>query len=177
MRRDWQICDKDIEDAHREQKVKIAAVCLNPGDVMYILPFILTQFHSKFLIFLSENYYFDLDVGFVVFGRIFDSLVPHGTPANLSLARRRALQFHYIAPNTPRVPTEERLRLFGGEGRGNSVLVFVFFMMHPQTQTRKKNRKIDISNKKISFSSIMKVLYVKRMRESETFQQQREGIV
>jgi hypothetical protein len=34
MRRDWQICDKDIEDAHKEKRARIAAVCLNPGDVM-----------------------------------------------------------------------------------------------------------------------------------------------
>ena len=48
---------------------------------------------------------------------VFDGMVPHGTPHNRTAARRRALQFHYIPKDTPRIPTEERLRLFGSEGR------------------------------------------------------------
>ncbi|MBS1707573.1 MAG: phytanoyl-CoA dioxygenase family protein [Armatimonadetes bacterium] len=48
---------------------------------------------------------------------IFDGLVPHGTPNNTSGLRRRALQFHYVAKGTPRTTTEERMELFGSEGR------------------------------------------------------------
>lgn len=48
---------------------------------------------------------------------IFDGLVPHGTPTNRSNTRRRALQFHYVAQGTPRIPQEERMRIFGSEGR------------------------------------------------------------
>ena len=48
---------------------------------------------------------------------IFNGLVPHGTPHNRTNTRRRALQFHYIAKGTPRTTTEERMRLFGSEGR------------------------------------------------------------
>lgn len=47
---------------------------------------------------------------------IFDGMTPHGTPANRSTARRRAVQFHYVPLGTPRITTEERLRLFGSEG-------------------------------------------------------------
>ena len=48
---------------------------------------------------------------------IFDGMVPHGTPHNRTATRRRALQFHYIPRGIARIPTEERLRLFGSEGR------------------------------------------------------------
>jgi phytanoyl-CoA hydroxylase len=48
---------------------------------------------------------------------IFDGLTPHGTPMNRSTTRRRALQFHYIPKGTPRTSKEERMRLFGSEGR------------------------------------------------------------
>jgi phytanoyl-CoA hydroxylase len=48
---------------------------------------------------------------------IFDGLTPHGTPANRSDKRRRAVQFHYVLKGTPRVETEERMRIFGSEGR------------------------------------------------------------
>ena len=48
---------------------------------------------------------------------IFDGLVPHGTPQNRTDTRRRALQFHYVAKGTPRTTTEERMKLFGSEGR------------------------------------------------------------
>lgn len=51
---------------------------------------------------------------------IFDGLTPHGTPTNRSNTRRRALQFHYVAKGTPRTTTEERIRLFGSEGRNVS---------------------------------------------------------
>lgn len=48
---------------------------------------------------------------------IFDGLVPHGTPHNTTDTRRRALQFHYVAKGTPRITTEERMAMFGSEGR------------------------------------------------------------
>lgn len=48
---------------------------------------------------------------------IFDGLVPHGTPHNTTNTRRRALQFHYVAKGTPRTTTEERMQVFGSEGR------------------------------------------------------------
>lgn len=47
----------------------------------------------------------------------FDSLVPHGTPQNSSTDRRRALQFHYVAKSARAVPKEERMRVFGTEGK------------------------------------------------------------
>ena len=53
-----------------------------------------------------------------LFCRVFTGLLPHGTPFNQSTVRRRAIQFHYVQPKTPRVQTEDRLNLFGGEGRG-----------------------------------------------------------
>ncbi len=48
---------------------------------------------------------------------IFDGLIPHGTPHNTTNTRRRALQFHYVAKGTPRTTTEERMGIFGSEGR------------------------------------------------------------
>ena len=48
---------------------------------------------------------------------IFDGLTPHGTPTNKSTARRRALQYHYVLKGTPRISTEERIEIFGSEGR------------------------------------------------------------
>lgn len=51
---------------------------------------------------------------------IFDGLVPHGTPHNTTNSRRRALQFHYVAKGTPRTTTDERMQMFGSEGRNVS---------------------------------------------------------
>lgn len=48
----------------------------------------------------------------------FDSLLQHGTPANASRQRRRALQFVYIPASAVRISQDERLTVFGGEGRG-----------------------------------------------------------
>jgi phytanoyl-CoA hydroxylase len=48
---------------------------------------------------------------------IFDGLVPHGTPHNTTDTRRRALQFHYVAKGTARITTEQRMAMFGSEGR------------------------------------------------------------
>jgi phytanoyl-CoA hydroxylase len=49
---------------------------------------------------------------------IFQSLLHHGTPPNLTTLRRRALQFHYRPQNAPLTSQEKRLALFGGEGLG-----------------------------------------------------------
>jgi phytanoyl-CoA hydroxylase len=51
---------------------------------------------------------------------LFDGLLPHGTPHNHSTARRHALQFHYRPENVSPVSYEERLAIFGGEGRNVS---------------------------------------------------------
>jgi ectoine hydroxylase-related dioxygenase (phytanoyl-CoA dioxygenase family) len=48
---------------------------------------------------------------------IFDGLVPHGTPNNTTSTRRRALQFHFVPKGTPRTTVEDRMALFGSEGR------------------------------------------------------------
>lgn len=47
----------------------------------------------------------------------FDGLIPHGTPTNHSPDRRRALQFHYARQDATKVPVEERLKVFGADGR------------------------------------------------------------
>lgn len=49
---------------------------------------------------------------------VFDGLLPHGTPHNRSPHRRRALQFHYAPADVAEWTEEDRLRIFGGEGRG-----------------------------------------------------------
>jgi len=51
---------------------------------------------------------------------LFDGLIHHGTPANLTQERRRAVQFHYAARSAVWTNEEERLAIFGGEGRGVS---------------------------------------------------------
>jgi len=48
----------------------------------------------------------------------FDGLIHHGTPANRTPYRRRALQFHYCAADAPWGTDEQRLALFGSEGKG-----------------------------------------------------------
>jgi phytanoyl-CoA hydroxylase len=50
----------------------------------------------------------------------FDGLLPHGTPTNTTNLRRRALQFHYAPAETQKVPSEERMALFGSEGKNVS---------------------------------------------------------
>jgi phytanoyl-CoA hydroxylase len=47
----------------------------------------------------------------------FDGMLPHGTPENRTQARRRAVQFHYVAAGVKRTTEEERLRIFGSEGK------------------------------------------------------------
>lgn len=48
---------------------------------------------------------------------LFDGLIPHGTPTNHSPKRRRALQFHYAPASAQKSPPEERLAVFGSEGK------------------------------------------------------------
>jgi len=48
---------------------------------------------------------------------LFSGLLMHGTPTNYSLTQRRALQYHYSGASAAPVPTEERLAVFGTEGR------------------------------------------------------------
>lgn len=48
----------------------------------------------------------------------FDGLIHHGTPANRTRTRRRALQFHYVDRRAITIPEEERLAVYGLEGRG-----------------------------------------------------------
>lgn len=47
----------------------------------------------------------------------FDGLLPHGTPHNTSDKRRRAVQFHYVSRSVHQGTEEERLRIFGSEGK------------------------------------------------------------
>lgn len=49
---------------------------------------------------------------------IFDGYLHHGTPANRTTTRRRALQFHYAPADIADIRTEDRLEVFGLEGRG-----------------------------------------------------------
>lgn len=47
----------------------------------------------------------------------FDGLLPHGTPANASPERRRALQFHYCPESAVELDSTLRLQVFGAEGK------------------------------------------------------------
>ena len=47
----------------------------------------------------------------------FHGLLHHGTPANLTNTRRRAVQLHYLPTATAQVPEERRLDIFGHEGK------------------------------------------------------------
>ena len=48
---------------------------------------------------------------------LFDGLLVHGTPHNGSPARRRAVQFHYHASRFKPVSNDERMAVFGNEGK------------------------------------------------------------
>lgn len=48
---------------------------------------------------------------------LFSSLIHHGTPTNNSGLRRRAVQFHYRPASAPKTSLEERLAIFGEEGK------------------------------------------------------------
>ncbi|MEU6662122.1 phytanoyl-CoA dioxygenase family protein [Streptomyces sp. NPDC046821] len=47
----------------------------------------------------------------------FDGLLHHGTPPNLTTTRRRAVQLHYVPAETPQTPEQERLGVFGADGK------------------------------------------------------------
>jgi len=47
----------------------------------------------------------------------FDSLLPHGTPTNRSPLRRRAMQFHYAPENHRAISNDQRMAVFGTEGK------------------------------------------------------------
>lgn len=47
----------------------------------------------------------------------FDGLIHHGTPATHSPKRRRAVQFHYMPAGVARTGPEERLAVFGSDGK------------------------------------------------------------
>lgn len=47
----------------------------------------------------------------------FHSLIQHGTPANNSTLRRRAVQFHYAPASAKKTEQTERLAIFGSEGK------------------------------------------------------------
>ena len=47
----------------------------------------------------------------------FDGLLHHGTPPTTSTLRRRALQFHYYPASVASIAAEERLKVFGSEGK------------------------------------------------------------
>jgi len=48
---------------------------------------------------------------------LFHGLIHHGTPANLSEYKRRALQFHYCGASVKNTAEEARLNTFGSEGK------------------------------------------------------------
>lgn len=48
---------------------------------------------------------------------LFDGLLVHGTPHNSSDLRRRALQFHYHGEQFPKVSNEDRMAVYGDEGK------------------------------------------------------------
>ncbi len=75
-RRDWQICDNDVQTA------RDVMVPLEPGGVL-----------------------------------LFDGLIHHGTPANRTNQRRRAVQFHYTAQSAIWTSQEARMAIFGSEGK------------------------------------------------------------
>ena len=76
MRRDWQICDADVDP------LGTLAVPLEPGGCLF-----------------------------------FSSLMQHGTAPNTSDDRRRAVQFHYRPAGTELTSLEERMAVFGSEGK------------------------------------------------------------
>jgi len=48
---------------------------------------------------------------------LFDGLLPHGTPTNFSPHRRRAVQYHYRNESAQKTSTDDRLAIFGSEGK------------------------------------------------------------
>lgn len=75
-RRDWQICDTDVD--------------------------------------VQADVYVPLPPGGCLF---FDGMIHHGTAPNESNRRRRALQFHYAPKSAVKTSTDERLSVWGSEGK------------------------------------------------------------
>ena len=48
---------------------------------------------------------------------IFDAKIPHGTPTNRTQDHRWALQYHYVGKSAEKIPVEQRLAVFGEEGK------------------------------------------------------------
>ena len=48
---------------------------------------------------------------------LFNGMLPHGTPHNSSGLRRRALQYHYRPAEVRMLSTDERLAIYGTEGK------------------------------------------------------------
>ena len=48
---------------------------------------------------------------------IFDAKIPHGTPKNTTNEQRWALQFHYVPRSVEKVAQEQRLAIFGEDGK------------------------------------------------------------
>jgi phytanoyl-CoA hydroxylase len=48
---------------------------------------------------------------------LFDGLLPHGTPTNYSPLRRRAVQYHYRNESAQKTSKEDRMAIFGSEGK------------------------------------------------------------
>ena len=48
---------------------------------------------------------------------LFSSFMHHGTPTNTATERRRALQFHYAPADAPGISKEQRMAVFGAEGK------------------------------------------------------------
>jgi len=51
---------------------------------------------------------------------LFDALLPHGTPANRTDRQRWAVQYHYVSADSRETGDEDRLAVFGSEGKGVS---------------------------------------------------------
>jgi len=51
---------------------------------------------------------------------LFDGLLPHGSPTNLSPRRRRAVQFHYHNESAKKLSQEDRLAIFESKGEDAS---------------------------------------------------------
>ncbi|MFT5523305.1 MAG: phytanoyl-CoA hydroxylase [Pirellulaceae bacterium] len=48
---------------------------------------------------------------------LFHSLIPHGTPHNATKQSRWAIQLHYYPKDAPRINDQDRLDVFGSEGK------------------------------------------------------------
>ena len=58
-----------------------------------------------------------VEVGVDGFAAVDAAAVDHGTPTNTASERRRALQFHYAPADAARISTEQRMAVFGAEGK------------------------------------------------------------